>query len=148
MKRSILFIALVLAAIGVNASNEGKTISYVKTDSKVYFGEDVKLGLFNTKIVSLDGTVTKIPYRDVVSYMDDSRLFENLPVVCENNDTTCYAMMEYITTKSGLNLYRYECNKEKTPRCEYYVFKGGKFHLRIDQKNARTVLPFFGIRVV
>lgn len=148
MKRIILSIALVLAAFGVNAGNEGKTVSYVKTNSAVYFGEDVKHGLFNTKVIAVDGSVTKIPYRDVVAYMDDSRLFENLPVVCENNDTTCYAMMEYITTKSGLNLYRYECNKEKTPRCVFYVFKGGKYHLQVDQKNARTVLPFFGIKVV
>jgi hypothetical protein len=148
MKSSILIVVLILTGLGLKANNEGKTVSYVKTENNVYFGQDVKMGLFNTKIISSDGTVTKVPYRDVVSYMDDSRLFEYLPVVCEKNDTTCYAMMEYVTTRSGLNLYRYCCYKSNEPKYIYYVYKGGDFHLRIDQKNAKTALPFFGIKVV
>jgi len=148
MKNSLLIVALILLSFGVKAMSDGETVSYVKTDSKVYIGQDVKLGLFNTKVISSDGTVTKIPYRDVVSYMDDSRLFVNLPVVCDNNKTTCYAMMEYITSRGGLNLYRYCCYEQKDAKYEYYIFKDGKFHLRIDQKNAKTALPFFGIKVV
>jgi hypothetical protein len=126
----------------------GETTSYVKTGNNVYFGQDVKMGLFNSKIIASDGTVTKIPKRDVVAYMHDSRLFEYLPVVCETNDTVCFAMMEYLTSRSGLNLYRYCCYADKNPKYEYYLFKEGKFHLRIDQKNAKTTLPFFGLKVV
>lgn len=148
MKRSILVVVLILAGFGLKANTGGESTSYVRTDNKVYFGQDVKMGLFNTKVVSLDGTVTKIPYRDVRAYMNNSRLFEYLPVVCETNDTLCYAMMEFITTRSGLNLYRYTCYDNKENIYSYYVFKEGKFHLRIDQKNAETTLPFFGINVV
>jgi len=148
MKSTILIFVLILAGLGLKAGNEGKIVSYVKTDNNVYFGQDVKMGLFNTKVIALDGTVTKVPYRDVVAYMDDSRLYEYLPVVCEKNDTSCYAMMEYVTTRSNLNLYRYPSYKSGEKRFVYYIFKGGQFHLRIDQKNAKTALPFFGIKVV
>jgi hypothetical protein len=30
----------------------------------------------------------------------------------------------------------------------YYVFKDGKFYLRIDETNAEATLPFFGIKVL
>jgi hypothetical protein len=148
MKNSILFLALILICFGVKAVAGEKTISYVKTSNEVYFGQDLKMGLFNTRIITEDGTVTKIPNRDVTAYMHNSKLFEYLPVVCEENDTTCYAMMEYMTTKSGLNLYRHSSYESKDTRYVFYVYKDGKFHLRIDQKNAPTVLPFFGIKVV
>lgn len=148
MKRSVLIIALILAGFGMKVLAEGETTSYVKTDTKVYIGDDLKQGIFNMKVISSDGTVTKVPYRDVRAYMDDSRLFEYLPVVCENYDTTCYAMMQYVTSKSGLNLYRYCCYEGRDAKFVFYVYKEGKFHLRVDQKNAATVLPFFGLKVV
>jgi hypothetical protein len=148
MKRSILVVALILAGFGLSANTGGESTSYVRTDDKVYIGNEVKMGLFNTKVVAPDGTVTRIPYRDVRAYMTNSRLFEYLPLVCEENDTLCYVMMEYITTRSGLNLYRYTSYDSKEPGYDFYVFKEGKFHLRIDQKNAKTTLPFFGINVV
>ena len=148
MKNSIVILALILICFGVKVMAGDESISYVKTGDKLYFGQDLKMGLFNLKIIASDGTVTKIPNRDVKAYLSNSRLFEYLPVVCEKNDTVCFAMMEYVTTKSGLNLYRYSYYDEKVPKYEYYVFKEGKFHLRIDRKNARTTLPFFGINVV
>jgi hypothetical protein len=148
MKISFAIIAAILLSFGMQVMAGGKTISYVKTGDKVYLGEDLKMGVFNSKIISSDGTVTKIPHRDVVSYMHDSRLFEYLPVVCESDDTLCFAMMEYLTTRSGLRLYRYSCYDEKETKYQYFVFKDGKFYLHINQKNALTTLPFFGINDV
>ena len=148
MKKSIVIIALLLLSIGVKAITDGNDLSYIKTGNNVYFGQDLKIGLFTSKIISSDGTVTKISNRDVVAYMHDSRLFEYLPVISESNDILCYAMMEYITTRSGLRLYRYSCFDEKDTKCYYFVFKDGKYYLRIDQRNALTTLPFFGINDV
>jgi hypothetical protein len=148
MKRSFLVVALILAGFGLNANTGGESTSYVRTDNKVYFGQDVKMGLFNMKVISSDGTVTKIPKNEVLAYMENSRLFEYLPVVCENDDTLGYAMMEYVTTKQGLSLYCYTCINNNETKYGYFVYKGGKFYLKIDQKNAKTTLPFFGIKVV
>jgi len=145
MKNSFVIIVLLLLSIGAKAFTGGESISYVKTGNNVYFGQDLKIGLFNSKIISSDGTVTKIPNRDVVAYMNHSRLFEYLPVVCESNDTLCYAMMEYITTRSGLSLYRYNYFDGRATKSHYFIFKEGKFYLQIDKRNALTVLPFFRI---
>lgn len=145
MKKSFVFFAFVLLGIGAKVIAGGDNISYLRTADKVYIGQDLKIGLFNSKIISSDGTINKIPNRDVLAYMDDSRLFEYLPVVCESNEILCYAMMEYISSRSGLRLYRYDCFDGKNTRCYYYIFKDGKFYLQINPVNALTVLPFFGI---
>ena len=137
--------ALLLLCFVAGAIPGGESTSYIKTGDQVYFGQNLKRGLFNTKIISSDGTVTKIPNHDVVAYMHDSRLFEYLPVIGESNNILCYSMMEYITTKAGLRLYHYECPYGTETKSCFFVFKDGKFYLRVDPKNALTVLPFFGI---
>ena len=145
MKKSIAIVTLLLISFGVYAAPGDENISYIKTWDNVYFGQDVKVGLFNSKIISSDGEVTKISNRDVIAYMDNSRLFEYLPVMNESNEVICYAMMEYITCRSGLRLYRYECYEANNTRCYYFIFKDGNYYLQINQRNALTVLPFFGI---
>ncbi len=148
MKNSLVMIALILLCFGAKAFTGGESTSYVKTGNNVYFGKDLKIGLFNSKIISSDGTVIKIPNSEVVAYMHNSQLFEYLPVICESNDILCYAMMEYITSKSGLRLYRYNYFDGMQTTSHYFIFKNGKYYLSIDQRNALTVLPFFGIKDV
>ncbi len=148
MKNSILIMALILISFGAKAVAGEKSTSYVKTDKEVYIGEDLKVGLFNTKVISLDGTVTKVPNRDVVAYMHNSRMFEYLPVTDKSNNTTSLVKMEYITTRGGLNLYRQCCYENDATKFDFYIYKSGEFHLYVDKKNAPTTLPFFGIRVV
>ncbi len=148
MKKSILILALILFGFVANAMVGEKNLSYVKTGNEVYFGQDLKMGLFNFKVIDSEGTVTKIPNRDVVAYTHNSRTYEYLPVMCKTNGIECYAMMELIKVKSGLNLYRYTGFDGRNQKYEYFIFKNGEFHLRIDQQNAKTVLPFFGIKVV
>jgi len=148
MKKTIVIIAIILTSFGIKAMAEGESISYVKTGKNVFFGHDLKIGLFNTRIISDEGSITKVANRDIVAYKHQSRLFEYLPVVCESKDTICYAMMEYIATRGGLKLYRYCCYDEKDPRYSFFVFKNNKFYLGINEKNAESTLPFFGIKVL
>lgn len=148
MKKSIVIIALILICTGIQAMAGGESVNYVKAGGKVYFGKNIKFGLFNTKVIDADGTITKVPNRKVEACMHNSKLYERLPVVCENNDTTCLAMMEYITSRAGLKLYRYDSYPEKKSRYEYFVFKDNKFYLRINQDNALSILPFFGVEVL
>ena len=146
MKNSLVIIVLLLLCAGAQAITGSKDISYLKTKDTVYFGQDLKIGLFSSKIISSDGSFTKIPNRDITGYLHDSKLFEYLPVINESNNIHCYSMMQYITQRSGLNLYRYNCYDGNDIKSCYFVFKDGKFYLRIDQRNALTVLPFFGIK--
>jgi hypothetical protein len=158
MKKSIMVISLIMMAIVFRAMAIEK-VCYVIADGKTYFGQELKQGLFKTKIVSSDGVVFKVRNNDIEAYSDGKHQFERLPVICENNDTLCTAMMEYLTTRDGLKLYRYTCYAEDVDPATntyrkaheqygYFVFKDGKFYLRIDAKNAASAFPFFGINVI
>jgi hypothetical protein len=148
MKTKSVIIILLLTGFGIRLMAGGENISYVKTENKVYFGEDIKMGLFNTKVFSPDGSIALVHNRDIVAYMHDSKLFELMPLMGGSNETLGYAMMEYVTSRSGLRLYRYSSKDQKTPQYTYYVYKNGKLHLCINQENAASTLPFFGIKVL
>ncbi len=148
MKTKSVIIILLLTGFGIRLMAGGANISYVKTENKVYFGEDIKMGLFNTKVFSPDGSIALVHNHDIVGYMHDSKLVELMPLVGENNENLGYAMMEYVTSRSGLRLYRYSSHDQKTPQHSYFVYKNGKLHLRITQENALSTLPFFGVKVL
>jgi hypothetical protein len=158
MKKSILIAAFIIMAVVIKSLAAEKVV-YVTANGNTYFGQELKQGLFKTKIVSSEGQIYKVKNHDIAAYSDGKHLYEKLPVICENNDTMCLAMMEYITQRDGLRLYRYTCYKgDNDPATNtyrktqahygYFVFKDGKFYLRIDEKNAATAFPYFGIDVI
>jgi len=137
-------------------SNEDR--SYVKSDGKTYFGCQIKSGIFNTKITNTDGKTIRIPNTRVEAMVDNGRMFERMPVVINDKGVECTALMEYITSKNGLRLYRLTCYSEHCdlangifekahPEEMYFVYKDGKVYLSIDESNAENVLPYFGISV-
>jgi len=148
MKKIITIIALTVIFCAGSAVAANENVSYVKAGDKVYFGKEVKVGLFFTKITCFDGTTIKVSNKDVKSYMNESKLYEYLPVVCNNKDTVCYTMMEYVTSRSGMRLYRCACYDTKQPRYDYYVFKDNRFFLSVSKENATSILPFFGVEVI
>ena len=158
MKKCLIIVVLCLLSAGLYAADK-ENISYVKTKGVTYFGTEVRPGLFNIRVITTDGSKVKVQNTEIQSVMHDGRLYELMPVVCKDNRVIRMAMMEYITSKDGLRLYRYSsCNK----CCElekgiitntdagdvYYVFKDGKFFLRIDETNAGATLSFFGLEIV
>ena len=148
MKKSIVLIALLLACFGIKAIADGPDVCFVKTADKVYFGQDVKMGLIHTKIISSDGTIAKVKTQQVTSYMHDGKLYDLLPLICPTGDTLCYNFMEYLTSRSDLKLYRYKCCESREVVYVYFVYKDGKLYLRVNQYNAESILPFFGIKNV
>lgn len=157
MKKLFAVLLMVMFALTLNAGEE--TTNYVTTGGKTYFYHHSNAGLFRTKVVLDDGTTLKIPFRKIDSYFCNGRLFERLPVVCEGAPAGCTALMEYITSRNGLRLYKYckygECGdllnntyQKAHLQVLYFVFKDGKFYLKVDKKNASTVLPFFGIKAI
>ena len=148
-KNWVLIIALTLICFGFKAiAVNPDDVCYVKTADKVYFGQDVKMGLVYTKVISADGTVAKLKTKEIKAVMHENKLYELLPVVCERYDTLCYAMLEYVTSRSGLKLYKYCCVAGRDEKYGYFVFKDNKFYLRVDQNNAVAILPFFGIELI
>ena len=158
MKKLIFIIMFIMIVFGIKA-RAGEKVCYVTSNGISYFGHELRQGLFKTKIVAADGKVYKLKNNEIDAYSDGRHQFEKLPVICGNNDTLCLALMEYLTSRDGLKLYRYTCYAEdKDPLTNtyrsahqnygYFVFKEGRFYLRIDEKNAGEVFPFFGIDVI
>jgi hypothetical protein len=152
MKRLIAVLLLFMFANTLVAAAE--IPNYVTT----YFCEKMKKGIFNVKITSNDGTILRVPFGKVDSYCCKGRLFERLPVKCVGVTEDCSALMEYITSRNGLRLYKYcetaECGnlydntyQKAHEQLAFFVFQDGRFYLLVDQKNAPSVLPFFGIEV-
>ena len=156
MKKIILICTLILTAYVLKAANDEAT-TYVTVNGKTIFCQDVKFGLSKVKIIMPNGEVTKVAYSNVDSYQHDGKLFDRLPVVDESNKTTCCALMEYQAQRNGLKLYKYTVYEEDAdlsigvvtkahPVDYYFVFKDGKYYLRLDNKNAAQVLDFFGVK--
>ncbi|MBK7172428.1 MAG: hypothetical protein IPH84_04175 [Bacteroidales bacterium] len=158
MKRIILLILVCVITAGVNAG-EKENLSYIKANGKVYFGYKVRSGLFNTSILNSEGKITKVKNKHVETLVTKGKMYELLPVIMQDKKVECMAMMEYVTAKDGLRLFKYSCYHEycdfssgifrkAQPETIYFVYKDGNFHLRVDANNAATVLPFFGINVI
>jgi len=159
MKKLFALLLLVMFAFVMEASAGNETLNYVKSGGKTYFCEKVRLGLFCANIALEDGNTLKIPLSKVDAYFCKGNLYERLPMIRQGVATGCTAMMEYVTTRNGLRLYKYsefnECgdlldNTYKKPHLQtaYFVYKDGEFYLEVDKRNAPTVLPFFGIDVI
>ena len=148
MKKSFVIAVFILICFGIKAIAVNPDVCYVKTADKVYFGQDVKVRMIYTKIISADGTIAKVKTSEVKAYMHDNKLFEAMPLICLDGDTLCEAFMEKMATRSGLSLYRYKCCTDCGVTCIYFVYKDNKLHLRVDSYNAESVLPFFGVKSV
>ena len=153
-----LLLLMLISALVLQAKNE-EAVNYVNSGGKTYFCQKMKSGLFCAKVRTSDGNVLKIPFTKVDSYFCNGRLYERLPLVSEGAQVNGTALMEYITTRNDLRLYRYckfgECGnlynstyKKAHQQFVFLVFQDGKFYLEVDQRNAATVLPFFGIQTV
>jgi len=148
MKKIILITALLFIGLYTNVMAGEKPACYVKTGDKTYFGQKIKTGSFAIKITSDDGKVVKVPIHKVKSYSDGSRLFELLPVVNDEYDTTYFRIMEFATSRNGLRLFSFYNPELEKPGREIYVFNKERLYLKLDQKNAANVLAFFGIKAL
>lgn len=152
MKKSILIIALMLTCFGVKAIAGNPDDCYVKTSDNTYAGKDIKMGLTHVKIIFADGTFKEFKNRDIIAYRHHDKLYMMMPVVCNNSDTLCMAMMEYVTSKSGCLVFKYCCTSEydrlaEVKRNYFFVYKDGKYYRRIGEDQTALLLSF-GIKVI
>jgi hypothetical protein len=145
MKKSILIAALLIIGLYTNIIAGVEPSCYVKSGDKTYYGQNLRIGAYAIKITSDNGSHVKVPIHKVKSYSDGSRLFELLPTVNNEYDTTGYRIMEYVKSKNGLKLFAFYNSELEKPGKELYIFNDQRMYLKIDQKNAANVLAFFGI---
>lgn len=153
MKKLIVMLAVVSLAL---VSRAGDELSYVVVGNKTYFSNDVKVGVTHVRIHDDNGTLIRESLKNVDAWMVDGRLCERMPVVCPDGKVRCTALMELVCQRGGLRLYKFCahkgnnslgcCFRDKTgDEAIYYVYKDKELHLRVDEKNAGTVFPFFHV---
>jgi hypothetical protein len=146
MKKVMFLVLSMMVLYGLNAV-AGESIGYVKTEGNIYFGQKVKIGISKTRIIASDGTVVKIPNHKVEAYMQDSHLFELMPVSYNSDASVKMDLLEKVTLKDGLALYRSTATKAGDAEFVYYVYQEGKLYLKCNELNTETVLQYFGINI-
>jgi hypothetical protein len=145
MKKSTVLFALFFLGFIVSSLASVKPGCYVKTSDAIYFGQKLKIGLLNTKILSDDGKVVKIANQDITAYQDGSKVFELNSLVGNDPESPNKVMMELISVRSDFKLFCYENNESLDSHNEYYVYQNGKLTVRINPANAQSVFGFFGL---
>lgn len=151
MKKNVaVFVVVMLAFIATAYGG----MNYVIVEGKTYFSEEVKVGIGSVKVVTDEGLTLKAPLKRVDAYMVDGKVFERLPLVCCNGKVKCTALLELVTHRNGLRLYKYH-SSDTTLGCPFWdkqneesiflVYKEGKLHLRVNKENGVTVLAFFNV---
>lgn len=154
-----LTVLLILVTISLMVTAGGKSTNYVTANGKTYFCETVLPGILHMRITLDDGSMLKVPFKNIDAYCNNGHLYERLPVVCKNAPANCTALMEYVSSRNGFRLYKYcksgSCGELIDNTYEsgklhtmFFVFKDGKFFIPVTKENVESVLPFFGVKVI
>jgi len=157
MKKITLFLLMVLIASGLLASGK-ETGSFVVVGDETYYCTEVQLGKINTNICIDGQQEMKVPTRFIKAYTKGSKLYEYLPVLNLQQDTTGWAFMQFLASKNGNRLYLYCSNCLKydpvygiiapsMPVYRFYVFKHGRFVSVTDDFNENETLADFGVKI-
>ena len=149
------FITKAANELNVASNNAGKDISYVIVSGKSYFSQEAKV-IFNRIRMHMEGgLVLTIPLRKVDAYSVDGKIFHRLPLADKRGNEKGSALLELVAERGGLRLYRhssmdkrlgcwFEDNRGNTGM--YFVYRGDEYHVSVDERNFRTLLPFFGVQ--
>jgi hypothetical protein len=157
MKTSLLIITLVLLSTVALAESTGD--DYIVADGVTYFCHAMKTGLANTRIMTIDGNIVKVPNSSVQAYQLNGNQFELLPLVDRQGSTIDYAFMEFIATNNNSRLYRYCSNcRQYDPLngdiapinyiYRYYVVRNGCVELLSNENIAVEILSGFNVKVI
>lgn len=110
----------------------------------------INLGIHNARVILKNGEKKTVPISTIRSYAVDGKEFTNLPLYRNGEPTGRTAFMELIGTMGELGLYRIEINdivasdlQDKQYR--YFLYKGDKLHLALDEKSLPNVCKVFGL---
>jgi hypothetical protein len=131
--------------------------NYAIVKGKVYFSDHARVVFNRIRMEADDGLTLVVPLKEVDAYKVDDKVFHRLPLVCLNGEEKGDALLHLVGYRNGLSLYR--CDKlDETLGCcfedntgnisTYFVYKDHELYLRVDEKNAWTVFPFFGIQAL
>jgi hypothetical protein len=143
MKKLILFMVMVLFSAASFANGDG---DFVKTEEGTFFFKKVRSGI-KCCLVGIKENGEKVQFKksEIISFSLGGKQFEKMPVYKSNQATGDEDFMQLVCYRNGMKLYEYEyTSKASNNSCRrYYVFKGDKFVVEMDNMNKPTLTAFF-----
>jgi hypothetical protein len=143
MKKFALLFSMLLLGATFLAAHEG---DYVVTKDGTFFFKKLHYGI-NFCLIgqSSEGEELKFQKSDIISYSKKGELFEKRPVYKNNELTGEEDFMKVVCVRNGLKLFKYEYLSKNTNTMSrrYYVFKGDKFIVEMNDANKPTLTAFF-----
>ncbi|MFN8255589.1 MAG: hypothetical protein U0W24_07865 [Bacteroidales bacterium] len=119
---------------------------YVKTSKGVYFMKKVRFGV-NCCLVGITdkGEHMNFQKADIISFSKNGAMYEKMPVYKNNQLTGEEEFMKLVSVRNGMKLYEYEYISKKSGEQSrrYYVFKGDKLIVEMNNTNRQTLTDFF-----
>ena len=147
-KLCVLFLAVMfyLSAIAMDT----KPVSVVTSEGKIDC-KKISLGINKARIVLENGETRSIPITSISSYTIDQKVFTRLPLYQNGNPTGHQVFMELIKSSGELSLYKvglWETGQyildDKSDF--YFLYKGDKLHLALDNKTLPNICRYFGLQ--
>jgi len=143
--KTLLTIAMVAIFGAMVSANPGSGTDYLVTKDGKVMVATVDFGLLRIHAHSLDGTLTKVFLRDVVSFKKDGETYCKKPLYNDKESTGFKVFMRLVSWKNGLGLYCYEdptLGLKNNKR--YFIFKDDStLWLEVSQRNSETIRNFF-----
>jgi len=155
MKTLWIIIALVFGPLVLKAESDRG--DYVVADGITYVCQAMRTGFANTRIITPEGQLVKVPNSSIKAYRIAGRQFEIMPLLNLSGDTLDMAFMELISTLDGKRLYRYCSNCSKYDPLSgviapinfvyrYYVLSDGQLRLFTDAEINN--LGWFKVKII
>jgi len=151
MKKLIILLSVVLFCLSGMAKDLGA--NWVVTGEGKIDCKKITLGYNNARIVFENGKRAAIPLSSISSYTLNDKVFTKLPLYKDGKPTNRTAFMELIKNHGELSLYKFSMcnfvssNPEDKIYC-YFLYKGDKLHLALDEKTLPNICKHFGLTCV
>lgn len=143
-----LLVILSMALFSSSLFAQTSTSDFIKTNEKTFFFKKIKTGKDGSFIgIKSDGVRMEFNKENVISYIKRGEYFEKMPVYKNNELTGEKDFMKVVESKNGMILleYKYVDKVTGNKMLKYFVIKGNKLVVEMDEKNKSTLSIYFGI---
>ncbi len=151
-----LFFSVAFITISMLLNAKGKPDGYVVTDVDTIACKSLSFGYDGANITLANGEKTLVNKENVKAYSLNGKKFENLPVYVDGKPNGNNSFLELVAERNGLKLFKYSYYDtngwDATKSVEdmkkvtvLTIFKDNKYYVQVDQKNAKTILPYFNL---
>ena len=135
---------IIIGVLAISTMTKAGVPDYVISDNEVKYFDKVRFGL-TSSLVGVEET-GKVRYKtnDIVAFRKNGRVYEKVPVIQNNKETGRYTFMELVAYRNGMKVYREKLDGGLLSReYDYFVYREGRFVVKFDEKNTKTLSNFF-----